>query len=124
MQVTVCMLILSCVVYTLREWSLAYFHTINQLLHYLHLERKDRDFLLEAIYHLVKKAKVSDEDVTEEPTPNEAINRRHRSSLMNSSLVNSIFKNRNGQMARELRDSIGNESFDAELTESELRLAR
>lgn len=109
--------------YTLREWSLAYFHTINQLLHYLHLERKDRDFLLEAIYHLVKKAKVTEEEAAEETTM-DSYNRKHRTSLMSSPMVSSIFKHRKGQMAQELRSSAEQGALDVELSPSEMKLAQ
>lgn len=86
------------VVYTLRWWGQGYLVTIEEFYHLLRVERKDRDFLLEAIYHFAKRTSKEQEmaaridgkwaEVDEGGNP-----------YKEETMVEGIFKHRRGTLA-------------------------
>jgi len=88
------------VVYTLRSWGRGYLHTIEELYHFLQLERKDRDFLLEAIYHFAKRAS-KELEMTEriQQKWNDVEPGSENSPYHEETMIEGVFKHRRGTLA-------------------------
>lgn len=85
----------------LRVWGKSYLKTMKSLYHFVQLEKKDRDFLLEAIFHLVKKgtAKTFEPKKQEITVTSSSNNDLAESNWAETDMMQGIFKNRRGAMA-------------------------
>jgi hypothetical protein len=78
---------------------LGYLHTIEQLYHFLQLERKDRDFLLEAIFHFAKRLSKEKEIREKMITDQDTLTGINEDDLASNDPFKGVFKHRRGTLA-------------------------
>lgn len=79
-------------------WGVGHLNTIQELYHFLQLERKDRDFLLEAIYHFAKRAS-KEMEMTEKIEGKDGEGEDGETSFDEESIFEGVFKHRRGSLA-------------------------
>lgn len=87
-------------VWCLYYWGVGHLKSVQELYTFLQLERKDRDFLLEAIYHYAKK--LAKEETTDEKIENRSSDVQLGNEMIRhieESIFEGVFRHRRGSLA-------------------------